>query len=73
MLEDLFKQFDSAFADSTIKAYRPDFTHFAYWCVENSISAIEISQQLAQYTEEQLQRLARATTSRHMASISSLI
>ena len=69
MLEDLFKQFDGAYAESTIKAYQSDFTYFGYWCEQNTISPVEVSpEQLAQYIDQQSQRLASATIRRHVAS-----
>jgi site-specific recombinase XerD len=74
MLEDLFKQFDGAFAEPTIKAYQSDFTHFSYWCEQNTISPVEVSpEQLAHYIDQQSQRLANATIRRHVASIGSVL
>ena len=43
MLYELFKQFDGAFAESTIKAYRADFSHFNRWCEANQLAPLEAS------------------------------
>jgi site-specific recombinase XerD len=53
MLDELFKQFDGAFAEATIKAYRSDFTHFGNWCRQNGLSPTEIDPQgLANYIDQ---------------------
>lgn len=74
MLDELFKQFDGAFAESTIKAYRSDFTHFSDWSRQNNLSPMDISPQgLANYIDYQSQRLASATVRRHVGSIGTVL
>jgi hypothetical protein len=36
MIDELFAEFDGAFAENTIRGYRADFTRFAGWCGESA-------------------------------------
>ena len=68
MIDDLFAQFEGAFADSTIKSYRSDFAHFSHWCEKNGIDAANVSQEgLAQFVEHMAAGSSGATIRRHVA------
>ena len=73
MIDDLFAQFEGAFADSTIRSYRSDFSHFSDWCEENGIDAASASREdLAQFVEHMAAGSSGATIRRHVASIGSI-
>jgi site-specific recombinase XerD len=73
MIDELFAQFDGAFADSTIKSYRSDFSHFSVWCEKNGIDPGSASQEdLAQFVEHMAAGSSGATIRRHVASIGSI-
>jgi site-specific recombinase XerD len=73
MIDELFAEFDGAFADSTIRSYRSDFSHFSDWCEENGIDPASASQEdLAQFVEHMAAGSSGATIRRHVASIGSI-
>ena len=41
MIDDLFVQFEGAFAENTIKAYRADFSRFSRWSCEEGIDPLD--------------------------------
>ena len=52
MIDELFAQFEGAFAESTLTGYRSDFTRFANWCKENGVQPLEAtSEDLAHFVE----------------------
>jgi len=40
MIDELFEQFEGAFAENTIKAYRADFNRFSQWCCDGRIDPL---------------------------------
>jgi len=73
MIDELFAQFEGAFADSTIRSYRSDFAQFTDWCEKNGMDAANASQEdLAQFVEHMATGSSGATIRRHVASIGSI-
>ena len=73
MIDELFTRFDGAFAESTIKSYRSDFSHFSDWCEKNDKDAENACQKdLAQFVEHMAAGSSGATIRRHVASIGSI-
>ena len=52
MIDELFAEFNGAFAESTIRSYRSDFSQFSDWCEENDVDAVGARpEDLAQFVE----------------------
>ena len=41
MIDDLLAKFEGAFAESTIRGYRGDFSRFAKWCSEHEVEPFD--------------------------------
>ena len=73
MLEDLFEQFEGAFAFHTIRAYRSDFDKFATWCERNGHHALKASPaELAEFITWLSSSASPATVQRNIDSLSSI-
>ena len=73
MLEDLFKRFDGAFAENTIRAYKSDFNHFNQWCLQNNLDTLKTSgNDWKDYVEFCAENLSTATVRRRIDSLSSI-
>lgn len=73
MLEDLFKRFDGAFAENTIRAYKSDFNHFSQWCSDNNLDPLKTSgDDWKNYVEYCAEKLSTATVRRRIDSLSSI-
>ena len=54
MLDELFKRFDGAYAENTLRAYRADMSDFVNWCEEHELKYDDVSgEDMALYAEEQ--------------------
>ena len=74
MIDELFAEFDGAFAENTTRGYRADFTRFARWCRENEIEPLEAtSEDLAHFAEMLATTCVGSRIRRHVASISSIL
>jgi site-specific recombinase XerD len=73
MIDKILKQFDGAFADNTIRAYRSDFKQFDLWCQSKGKQPIPTdADTLAQYVDEMSLTLKSATIRRRIASLCSI-
>jgi len=74
MIDDLFKRFDGAFSENTIRAYRADFMHYQAWCQCNGLTPFPTTgEQLASYIDAMAGQFAVATLQRRVASLGSLL
>ena len=73
MLEDLFKRFEGAFAENTIRAYKSDFKHFSQWCSDNNLDSLYATgDDWKNYVEYCAEYLSTATVRRRIDSLSSI-
>jgi site-specific recombinase XerD len=74
MIDELFAEFEGAFAENTIRGYRNDFKRFMVWCEANGVAPLEANpEDLAAFAEHLAERCAGSTIRRHVASISSIL
>ena len=74
MLDELFKRFDGAYAENTLRAYRADMNDFVNWCEEHELKYDDVSgEDMALYAEEQSEQFTTATIRRRLASLSSVL
>lgn len=74
MLDELFAEFDGAFAENTIRGYRADFTRYCNWCAMQGVKPLQAtSEDLARYVEYMARTYSGATIRRHVASISTIL
>jgi site-specific recombinase XerD len=53
MIAELFRQFEGAFSECTLRAYKSDFQRFHGWCEENGVIALNPSaENIASYIDE---------------------
>jgi len=70
MIDAIFKKFDGAFAENTMRAYRADFRHYQIWCRGNGISPIPAQAEfLARYVDELSLSHKSATIRRRINSL----
>ena len=73
MLDELFKKFDGAFAENTIRAYKSDFNHFTQWCSDYNLDPVKTSgDDWKNYVEYCAENLSTATVRRRIDSLSSI-
>jgi len=73
-METLFDQFDGAFAENTLRAYRSDFKYFADWCAGMNINPTSATpDDIANYVVFMSRDLKPATIARRLASLSSVL
>ncbi len=73
-LDQLFKRFEGAFAENTLRAYRSDFQHFQKWCKSNRLDVTNVQpDEFADYIEFLSQTLKSATIRRRVTSIASVL
>ena len=74
MIDEIFEQFDGAFAESTIRAYRSDFEQYSKWCALKSIPHIPATaDNLAMYVDDLSQTCKRATIRRRINSLGTVL
>ena len=74
MIDILMSQFEGAFAENTLRAYRADFKVFSAWCNAHEIDPLNASPgDLAAFVELEAEQRSTATIRRRVASISSLL
>ena len=74
MIDILMSQFEGAFAENTLRAYRADFKVFSTWCNAHDIDPLNASpDDLATFVELEAEQRSTATIRRRIASISSLL
>ena len=73
MIDELFRRFDGAFSNNTIRAYRADFTHYQGWCAKQGTPPLPPNgPHLANYVDSMAGDLSLATIQRRIASLGSL-
>ena len=74
MIDILMSQFEGAFAENTLRAYRADFKVFSTWCNDHKIDPLNATPgDLATFVESEAEHRSTATIRRRVASISSLL
>jgi len=74
MLDELFKRFDGAYAENTLRAYRSDMMDFMEWCDHNDLQFDNLpGEDLARYVEDLSRSRSTATIRRRLMSISSVM
>ncbi|NVK32331.1 MAG: tyrosine-type recombinase/integrase, partial [Gammaproteobacteria bacterium] len=74
MLDELFKRFDGAYAENTLRAYRSDMMDFMEWCDHNDFQFDNLAgEDLARYVEDLSRSRSTATIRRRLMSISSVM
>lgn len=74
MLNELFKRFDGAYAENTLRAYRSDMMDFMEWCDHNELQFDNLpGEDLARYVEDLSRSRSTATIRRRLMSISSVM
>ena len=69
-IDAILKNFDGAFSENTIRAYRTDFIQYDNWCREHGKTALPTdAQTLAQYIDEMSLVCKSATIRRRIASL----
>lgn len=73
MIDEIFENFDGAFAENTIRAYRSDFEQYSKWCANKSIPPIPATaDNLAMYVDDLSQTCKSATIRRRMNSLGTI-
>ena len=73
MIDELFAEFEGAFAESTIRAYRSDFNRFSQWCSDSHVPPLEASpEDLAHFIEHLAKTAASSTIRRHVHSLGTI-
>lgn len=74
MLDELFKRFDGAYAENTLRAYRSDMNDFMQWCDRNDLQFDNLpGEEMAHYVEHLSESRSTATIRRRLMSISSVM
>lgn len=74
MLDELFKRFDGAYAENTLRAYRADMTDFMDWSENNALTFDDVSgDDIVHYVEHLSESRSTATIRRRLMSISSVL
>ena len=74
MLDELFKRFDGAYAENTLRAYRSDMNDFMQWCDRNDLQFDQLpGEEMAHYVEHLSESRKTATIRRRLMSISSVM
>lgn len=72
-IEELFAQFDGAFAEQTLRAYRADYRVYSTWCRANGVlPAAPTSKDLAAFVDDMADQKSSATVRRYIDSLGSL-
>jgi site-specific recombinase XerD len=70
MIDAIFKKFDGAFAENTMRAYRADFRHYQAWCEAKDIPPLPAeAEYLASYVDELSLSHKSATIRRRINSL----
>lgn len=74
MIDEIFKKFDGAFADNTIRAYRSDFEQYSKWCAtkKNVPPIPATADNLALYVDELSHTCKSATIRRRVNSLGTI-
>ena len=74
MIDEIFKKFDGAFAENTIRAYRSDFEQYSKWCETKNISPIPATaDNLAMYVDDLSHTCKSATIRRRVNSLGTIL
>ena len=72
-IEELFAQFDGAFAEQTLRAYRADYRVYSTWCQANGVSLVTpTSKDLAGFVDAMAAQKSSATVRRYIDSLATL-
>jgi len=70
MFEELFEEFEGAYAENTITGYRSDLNHYENWCTKRSIQPIPAEEAvLAEYINDMALTLKSATIRRRIGAL----
>lgn len=73
MIDELFRQFEGAFSECTLRAYKSDFQRFHGWCEENGVIALNPSaENIASYIDELSIDCLSATVTRRITGLSTV-
>ena len=74
MIDDILAQFDGAFAQNTIRAYRSDFIQYQTWCLKNGITPIPAdADTMAMYVDYLSENNKSATIRRRINSLGTIL
>lgn len=73
MLNELFKEFDGAFSDNTLRAYRADLQHYFQWCADQGVKAIPATDEvMSRYVMAMSETYKSASIQRRLDCLSSV-
>ena len=73
MIDEIFKKFDGAFAENTIRAYRSDFEQYSKWCETKNTSPIPATaDNLTMYVDNLSRTCKSATIRRRLNSLGTI-
>ena len=74
MLDELFKRFEGAYAENTLRAYRSDMNDFIGWCEDHALPFDAVDgEDMAHYAEHLSETKSTATIRRRLMSVSSVL
>lgn len=73
MIQELFTEYDGAYADNTKRAYRADFQHYEQWCLDQNIDPFHATDEtLSRYVSDLRGHVKPACISRKIHCLSCL-